>query len=268
MSIQTLYTAATGMDALGTKLDVIANNLANVNTTSFKRDRVNFEDLFYQQRRLPGALDAAGQLTPVGIHVGLGSKVESVQSDFIQGAFQQTSGQLDLAIEGDGFFQVIDPPSGEFRYTRAGNFTRNANGDVVLASANTGRVLQPPLSIPQDAIHVVISADGNVAYQQAGSASLVQLGQLQLAKFVNPQGLLKVGENLYQESDASGAALLTNPGIDGTGSLRQNFLEASNVEPVRELVDLITTQRAFELNSQAIQAGDQILQLITNLRRF
>lgn len=268
MAIQTLYTAATGMDALQTKLDVIANNLANVNSTAFKRDRTNFEDLFYRQERLPGVIDASGQYTPVGIHVGLGSRVQSVQADFTQGAFQTTNGELDLAIEGDGFFQVIDPSSGQFRYTRSGNFTRNNNGDIVLASAMTGRLLQPQITLPQDTVHVVIGSNGQVSIQQAGSPQLTQLGQIQLAKFINPQGLLKVGENLYQETDASGAALLTNPGIDGVGVLRQNALESSNVEPVRELVDLITTQRAFELNSQAVQAGDQILQLISNLRRF
>ena len=267
MSIQTLYTAATGMEALQTKLDVIANNLANVNTTSFKRDRANFEDLFYRQEKLPGAQDASGQLTAVGIHVGLGSRVSSVQSDFEQGSFQQTNGELDLAIEGDGFFQVLDP-SGEFRYTRAGNFSVNANGDIVLGSANIGRLVQPQLSLPPDTVNVVISAEGIVSVQQAGTPQLSQLGQLQLAKFVNPQGLLKLGENLYGETDASGPPLITNPGIDGAGVLRQGTLEASNVEPVRELIDLITTQRAFELNSQAVQAGDQVLQLISNLRRF
>jgi flagellar basal-body rod protein FlgG len=268
MSVQTLYTAATGMESLQTKLDVIANNLANVNTTSFKRDRANFEDLFYRQIKLPGALDANGQLTPTGVHVGLGSRVSSVQGDFSQGAFQQTNGQLDVAIEGDGFFQVLDPSSGQFRYTRAGNFSRNANGDIVLGSANVGRLLQPQITLPQDTINVVISAEGLISVQQAGTPQLTQLGQIQLAKFINPQGLLKMGENLYSETDASGSPLLTNPGIDGVGLLRQNTLEASNVEPVRELIDLITTQRAFELNSQAVQAGDQVLQLISNLRRF
>jgi flagellar basal-body rod protein FlgG len=268
MAIQTLYTAATGMDALQTKLDVIANNLANVNTTSFKRDRANFEDLFYRQERLPGAIDQGGQLTPVGIHVGLGSRVQSVQSEFTQGAFQTTNGELDVAIEGDGFFQVTDPATGEFLYTRAGNFTKNNNGDLVLASANTGRLLSPQITLPPDTVNVVIGADGTVSVQQAGAQQLTPLSQLQLAKFINPQGLLKRGENLYAESDASGAALLTIPGVDGVGLLRQGALEASNVEPVRELIDLITTQRAFELNSQAVQAGDQILQLISNLRRF
>src|SRR5687768_948760 len=142
MSIQTLYTAATGMEALQTKLDVVANNLANVNTTAFKRDRANFEDLFYRQDKLPGAQDAQGQLSPNGIHVGLGSRVQSVQSEFTQGAFQQTNGELDIAIEGDGFFQVLDPATGLNQYTRAGNFTRNANGAIVMGSASTGRILQ------------------------------------------------------------------------------------------------------------------------------
>jgi flagellar basal-body rod protein FlgG len=179
-----------------------------------------------------------------------------------------TNQELDLAIEGDGFFQLLDPASGEFRYTRAGNFSKNQNGDIVMASANVGRFLQPQISLPPDTVHVVISSDGIVSVQQAGTPQLAQLGQIQLAKFINPQGLLKVGENLYQESDASGPVLLTNPGVDGAGLVRQSALEASNVEPVRELIDLITTQRAFELNSQAVQAGDQILQLISNLRRF
>ena len=268
MAIQTLYTAATGMDALQTKLDVIANNLANVNTTSFKRDRANFEDLFYRQERLPGSQDQNGQLTPVGIHVGLGSRVQSVQSEFTQGAFQTTNGELDVAIEGDGFFQVLDPATGGFLYTRAGNFSKNNNGDIVLASANTGRFLDPQITLPPDTVNVVIGSDGTVSVRQAGTPQLTPLSQIQLAKFVNPQGLLKLGENLYSETDASGAPLLTNPGIDGVGLLRQGALESSNVEPVRELIDLITTQRAFELNSQAVQAGDQILQLISNLRRF
>lgn len=268
MSIQTLYTAATGMDALQTKLDVVANNLANVNTTAFKRDRTNFEDLFYRQEKLPGAQDAQGQLTPTGIHVGLGSRVQSVQAEFTQGAFQSTNGDLDIAIEGDGFFQVLDPATGQFQYTRAGNFTRNANGDIVMASASTGRLLQPQITLPPDTVGIVIGAEGNVSVQQAGTPQLTQLGQIQLAKFINPQGLLKLGENLYSETNASGAALLTNPGVDGAGQLRQRTLESSNVEPVRELIDLITTQRAFELNSQCVQAGDQVLQLVSNLRRF
>jgi flagellar basal-body rod protein FlgG len=268
MSVQTLYTAATGMDSLQTKLDVIANNLANVNTTGFKRDRANFEDLFYRHEVLPGALDAGGQLTPVGTQIGLGSRVSSTQTDFDQGSFQQSSRQLDVAIEGNGFFRVIDPGTGQTLYTRAGNFSINANNALVLGSAGTGRLLDPQISIPPDTTGIVISPDGQVSVRQAGQATLNQLTQIQLSTFINPQGLLKLGENLYAETDASGAAQDGTPGTNGIGALRQNALEASNVEPVQELIDLITTQRAFELNSQAIQAGDQILQLVANLRRF
>jgi flagellar basal-body rod protein FlgG len=268
MSVQTLYTAATGMDSLQTKLDVIANNLANVNTTGFKRDRANFEDLFYRKEVLPGAQDASGQLTPVGTQVGLGSRVSSTQTDFDQGAFQQSNRELDVAIEGNGFFRVIDPATSQTLYTRAGNFSINANGALVVGSAGTGRLLDPSVTIPQDATGIVISPDGQVSVRQAGQTQLQLLTQIQLSSFINPQGLLKLGENLYAQTDASGAPIDGNPGINGLGALRQNALEASNVEPVAELIDLITTQRAFELNSQAIQAGDQILQLVANLRRF
>jgi flagellar basal-body rod protein FlgG len=267
MSVQTLYTAATGMDSLQTKLDVIANNLANVNTVGFKRDRANFEDLFYRHEVLPGAIDSAGQITPVGVQIGLGSGVSSTQTDYDQGAFQQTGNELDIAIEGDGFLLVVDP-SGEIMYTRAGNLSVNANGNLVLGSANTGRLVEPAITIPPDTTGIVISSEGILSVRQAGSPALSQQGQLQLARFVNPQGLLKMGENLYAETDASGTPTVGNPGSTGIGNIRQNTLEASNVEPVQELIDLITTQRAFELNSQAIQAGDQILQLISNLRRF
>jgi flagellar basal-body rod protein FlgG len=267
MSVQTLYTAATGMESLQTKLDVIANNLANVNTVGFKKDRANFEDLFYRQKVLPGVLDNAGQTTPVGVAIGLGSRVSSVQTDFNQGAFQQTGRQLDVAIAGNGFFQVQDP-SGQIMYTRAGNFSVNANGQVVLGSAATGRVLDPPITIPNDATNIVVEPGGRVMVQQANNPQLQQAGQIQLALFINEEGLLKQGENLYSQSDASNTPQQVNPGITGAGLLRQNMLEASNVEPVQELIDLITTQRAFELNSQAVQAGDQILQNISNLRRF
>ena len=267
MSVQTLYTAATGMESLQTKLDVIANNLANVNTTGFKKGRANFEDLFYRHEKLPGAEDAGGQLTATGISVGLGSRVSSIQTNFVQGAFQQTGNSLDLAIEGRGFFQVTDP-TGETLYTRAGNFSINADGALVIGSASTGRILDPAISIPPDATGISISAEGIVSVQQPGSANLQQVGQMSLATFVNPEGLLKLGENLYAETAASGTATIANPGSPGVGVVRQNTLEASNVEPVQELIDLITTQRAFELNSQAVQAGDQILQLISNLRRF
>jgi flagellar basal-body rod protein FlgG len=268
MSVQTLYTAATGMESLETKLDVIANNLANVNTVGFKRDRANFEDLFYDHQTLPGALDDNGNPTAVGTSIGLGSRVSSVQSDFDQGAFQTTGNQLDLAIEGNGFFQVQDPASGEIYYTRAGNFSINANNQIVVGSAQTGRPVEPAITIPNDAVGIVIQANGEVSYRQQGASQLQQAGQLQLAAFINPDGLLKLGENLYAETDASSTPITGTPGQNGIGLIRQNMLESSNVEPVQELIDLITTQRSFELNSQAVKAGDEVLQLIANLRRY
>ncbi len=265
MSVQTLYTAATGMQALETKLDVIANNMANINTTGFKKDRANFEDLFYRQYKLPGSIDADGNITSTGVEVGLGTRVSSTQTNHTQGALSTTDNPLDLAIEGDGFFQV-STSNGEF-YSRAGNFGVNANGQLVLGSAHTGWILNPPITIPEDAIDVVVSAEGEVQYRTTGQVALQTAGQIQLATFINPDGLLKLGDNLYQETSASGVANLANPGQPGFGVVAQGALEASNVEPVQELIDLITTQRAFELNSQVVQAGDQIMQIAATLRR-
>ena len=267
MSVQTLYTAATGMSALETKLDVVANNLANVETVGFKRGRANFEDLFYRHEMMPGAEDTAGGYTATGISIGTGTRVSSIQSSFVQGSPQPTGQELDVIIEGSGFFQVTDP-SGDTLYTRAGNFSRNANGEMVMGSANVGRLLQPPITIPEDAIDLVISGEGIVSVRQPGSPNLTQLGTIELANFINPEGLLKLGENLYAETDSSGAAVLGNPGQNGLGLLRQGALEASNVEPVRELIDLITTQRAFELNSKAVQVGDEMMQIVANLTRY
>jgi flagellar basal-body rod protein FlgG len=267
MSVQSLYTAASGMESLETKLDVIANNLANVNTVGFKRDRANFEDMFYRHYKLPGSIDASGQLTATGISVGLGSEVSSTQTNFSQGTFQQSNSPLDLAIEGNGMFQVLDP-SGETVYTRAGNFNLNANGDLVVGSASTGRLVQPSINIPIEAAREIsISSDGTVQYKLVGQPELVTAGQIRTAQFPNYDGLLKIGDNLYQQTDASGQATEGIPGQDGLGAIKQSYLESSNVDPVHELIDLITTQRAFELNSQVVQAGDQVMQLISNLRR-
>jgi flagellar basal-body rod protein FlgG len=266
MSIQTLYTAATGMDALETKLDVIANNMANINTTGFKKDRANFEDLIYRINRLPGSTDADGNLTSTGIEVGLGTRVTSTQTNHTQGAMQTTGNPLDFAIQGRGFFKVTDP-GGDFLYTRAGNFGINATGQLVLGSAHTGWVVDPAVTIPQEAVDVAVTADGQVQYRTTDSPTLQTAGQLNLATFINPDGLLKMGDNLYKETDASGTATEGTPGDPGIGTIAQGALESSNVEPVAELIDLITTQRAFELNSQVVQAGDQIMQIAANLRR-
>ena len=267
MSVQMLYSAATGMAAMETKLDVIAHNLANVETTAFKRGRPNFEDLFYRHEKMPGAEDSSGLYTPTGISIGLGSKVSSVQTEFKQGAFQQTGRELDVAIEGRGFFKVLDP-SGDTVYTRAGSFSKNADGSLVMGSAATGRLLDPSIDIPTDATNISISAQGVVTVRQQGTTTMTQVGNIELVTFINREGLLKLGENLYAETDASGPPTTGVPGEEGVGVLRQGVLEASNVETVRELIDLITTQRAFELNSQAVQAGDDILQLVANLRRM
>ena len=267
MSVQTLYTAATGMEAMQTKLDVIANNLANMNTTAFKRDRANFEDLLYRDKVFPGIQDAQQNPTPVGVSVGLGTRVQSTQKDYAQGTIEQTGRNLDLAIEGNGFIEVTDPVTGNPLYTRAGNLDINANGQLVIGSAQTGRLLNPPVSIPPGSSDIVIGTNGVVQVRQPGQTNLTPQGTLTMVSFVNPDGLLKVGENLYQATDASGQVQQGQAGQNGLGVMRQGSLEKSNVEPVREMIDLITTQRGFELNSQAIQAGDQILQQIANLRR-
>ncbi len=262
-----LFLSASGVLNNLQRQDVIANNLANINTTGFKRDRANFEDLFYRNEVLPGALDADGNPTPTGISTGLGVRLSSVQTDYRQGAFEQTGKELDMAIEGAGFFQVTDL-GGEILYTRSGNFSVNANGQLVMGSANTGRLVEPAITFPEDTVGIVVSADGRVQIRQAGSPNLSEIGQLTLALFVNPGGLLKLGENLYAETDASFTPTLGVPGENGLGQIRQGVLETSNVQPVRELIDLITTQRSFELNSQTVQAGDEMLQLIANLGRL
>lgn len=266
MALRALHTAATGMEAFQFNLDTIANNLANAGTTAFKRSRVNFEDLFYEHFKLPGAADSQGNLTPTGIALGLGTRVQSTQVDHNEGNLLQTGGSLDIAIVGDGFFQVQD--GAEILYTRAGNFTANADGTIVLASADKGRPLEPTITIPAGTTEITISSEGIVSALQPPATTLTEIGQIQTARFVNPQGLMQRGENLYGATDASGTPTIVNPGLDGHGLLRQGFLESSNVEPVRELVDLIKTQRNFELNGQVIQAADQSLQLVANLRRF
>jgi flagellar basal-body rod protein FlgG len=246
---QTLAEAA---KAYQTKLSVIANNLANAETTAFKRSRVILEELPYRHEKMPGAEDTAGQFTATGISVGTGVRVAGVQTDFAQGPLHQTGSPLDVAIEGDGFFQVTDP-SGDILYTRAGNFSRNANGELVMGSANVGRLLEPPITIPEDATDIVISAEGIVSVRQPGSPNLSQIGQTELAAFINPEGLLKRGENLYAETDASGPARLGDPGQNGLGSLRQGALEASNVQSDRELIEWKKTAERLQVIRRLLQ---------------
>jgi flagellar basal-body rod protein FlgG len=265
MLYRSLNTAASGMDSFIFNLDVIANNMANAGTTAFKRSRTNFEDLYYQYYKGPGSSDNQGNLMPEGIFAGTGSRVAAVQPDFQQGNLLSTGRPLDIAIEGKGFFWVNDGQNDY--YTRNGQFTVNETGNVVLASANRVLTLQG-VNIPQDAVQVSISPDGVVSVLQPNATQYTTAGNIQLVSFLNPEGLLHRGETLYTPTDASGTPLISTPGQDGNGLLRQNYLEASNTEPVKELIDLIKTQRNVELNSQVVQASDQLLQLVSNLRRY
>jgi flagellar basal-body rod protein FlgG len=269
MAITALNSAATGLRALSTRIDVIANNLANAETTAFKRSRTNFEDLMYVTLKQPGAQNSAGDVTPTGIFVGLGTKLSNTTIDTEQGSMESTGGPLDAAISGDGFFMVktIDSIGNGVGYTRAGNLIQNKDGDLVL-NIGDGYRLIPPINIPPGSTDVTIGQDGTVTYKRPGQINTTSAGQMQVAQFVNPQGLKLLGGSIYIETEASGPPIESNPGEDGAGQILQGFLEGSNVDPVKELVTLIKTQRSFELNSQSIQTADQALQTIGNLRRF
>ncbi len=267
MAITALHSAATGMKAMDTQLDVIANNIANSATTAFKTQRVNFEDLFYEQRRQPGAMNSLGNRTSTGLFVGLGTRVSNTQLDMRNGSLQKTGRPLDVAISGPGFFKVrtFDGVGGGVAYTRAGNFMVNSDGNLVLGSAD-GPLLEPQLTLPEGYKGVTIQADGTVTYLDENGVQN-DLGTIQLYRFRNPYGLRMEGGNLYTETEASGAPVAGNPKDAGFGGLNQGFLEASNVDAVRELVDMIRTQRNFEMNSQTIKAADETLRAVTQLRR-
>ncbi len=259
--IRALYTARTGMNGQQTQLDVISNNLANVNTGGFKKSRSQFEDLFYQSLRSVGAETVDGGMVPTGVQVGLGTKVTSVQKIFTQGNFTETGNDLDVAIEGDGFFQIIR--EGVTYYTRDGSFKRNADGFIVNAN---GDRLQPEFAIPAGTTAINIDKSGLLVAQDENQQTLGSV-QLTLNSFINPAGLKSVGGNLYLETDASGPPTEANPGSNGVGSLAQHFLETSNVNVTEELVNLIVTQRAFEVNSKAITTADQLLEIANGLKR-
>ncbi len=267
MSYIALNTAATGMSACSISLDVTANNIANANTTGFKASRANFEDLFYQELSQPGLPAGNSVQRPTGLYVGLGTQVSGTQINFEQGPAQATGLTYDMMIEGDGFFQLQVPADlGEgIGYTRAGNFTLNSEGQLVLANS-PGYRLQPEIQIPENAQDVNISQDGIVSGSVPGQVDAVEFGQITLVRFVNPSGLETVGNNVYIPTLASGQPLEGEPTLDGLGGIRQGFLEASNSDPVTELVTLIKTQRTFEMNSQVIQASSETLRNITNLR--
>lgn len=269
MAINALQSASSGLSALNTALDVTANNLANVNTPGFKSSRVNFQDLLYIEKAQPGAINQNGDQRPIGLYVGLGVRVSGTQLDFTQGAPQATGRPLDVTINGQGFFRVrVEDSLGPngFAYTRAGNFALNSVGELVLAN-DQGRRLEPAIQIPENAETVTIAADGRVLVSIPGQAEPEEVGLMELSTFINSAGLKQVGENLYVETAASGTAISGNPATDGRGSLQSAFLESSNVDPTRELIDLIRTQRAFEMNSQSIRAADESLRSIAQLRR-
>lgn len=261
--IRSLWTAASGMQAQTLNIDVIANNLSNVNTAGFKRSRAEFQDLLYETMRAPGVTSAGGNQVPTGIQIGHGTRTVATQRLFTQGDFQHTQNDLDLAIEGAGFFQILQP-NGEIAYTRAGNFKIDGEGRIVTPD---GYLIEPNITIPVDTLAVAIGTDGTVSIMQAGQPAPVDIGNIELASFVNPAGLDSIGRNLFLLTQASGDAIVGTPGEEGYGTLAQGYLEMSNVSVVDEMVNMITAQRAYEINSKAIQAADDMLQTANNLKR-
>lgn len=259
--IRALWTAATGMEAQQFNIDVIAHNLANVNTSGFKKSMADFQDILYQTIQAPGTPSSANTVYPTGMQVGLGSRVAAVQKIFRQGDFMQTQNPLDLAIEGTGFFQIT-MPNGDVAYSRAGSFKINADGEVVNSD---GFLIEPAITIPADALSVTVGTDGTVSAIIAGQTAAQQLGQITLGKFTNPAGLEAIGRNLYRPTDASGTVTTGTPGTSGFGFLAQGYLEMSNVNVVEEMVGMITSQRAYEVNSRAIRTADEMLQMANSL---
>ena len=259
--IRSLWIAKTGLDAQQTQLDVITNNLANVSTSGFKRARAVFEDLLYQTLRQPGAQSSQQTQIPSGLQLGLGARSISTERIHTQGPLTQTGNSLDVAIQGDGFFQVL-MPDGTTAYTRAGSFQKDSTGQMVTPS---GFPMQPAITIPANAVTVTIGRDGTVSAQLSGQTTPTQIGTIQLATFVNSGGLQSAGENLFMETASSGTPTPNTPGTNGAGLLNQTYLEGSNVNVVEELVNMIQTQRAYEMNSRAISTSDQMLQRLTQL---
>lgn len=260
---RSLFIAATGMEAQRLNIDVISNNLANVNTTGFKKSRADFQELLYQGIKSAGASSAEGAEIPTGIQVGLGVKPAAVQKMFQQGDFVSTGNNLDLVIEGNGFYQIAKP-DGEIAYTRAGSFKLDSEGRMVNSD---GYQLEPAISIPSNTLQISITPDGSVSVLQAGSAAPVQVGQIEIAQFINPGGLNAIGKNLFLPTGSSGEATTGNPGSDGLGSVNQGFLEMSNVNIVEEMVNMIVSQRAYELNAKVVQSSDEMLAIANNIKR-
>ncbi|CAB1059693.1 Flagellar basal-body rod protein FlgG [Olavius sp. associated proteobacterium Delta 1] len=261
--IRSLWTSATGMQAQALNLDVIANNLANVSTAGFKKSRAEFQDLLYETIRPAGTASSQDTQVPTGIQLGHGTRPSTVLKIFSQGDMEHTKNELDLAIEGDGFFQIA-LPNGETAFTRDGGFKLDSEGRIVNAD---GFVLEPEISIPIDAVSISVGMDGTVSVLQAGETVPTEVGTVELARFVNSAGLISMGKNLYIPSEASGDEMTGTAGEDGLGSIAQGFLEMSNVTVVEEMVSMITAQRAYEANSKSIQTADEMLALANNVKR-
>ncbi|MFZ2267884.1 MAG: flagellar basal-body rod protein FlgG [Azonexus sp.] len=259
--IRSLWIARTGLDAQQTQLDVIANNLANVSTNGYKRSRAVFEDLLYQTLRQPGAQSSQQTQIPSGLQLGTGARPVSTAHIFTQGNIQKTDNALDLGVNGNGFFQVL-LPDGTTAYTRDGSFQKDNQGQIVTAD---GYPLQPNLTIPANALSVTVGTDGTVTITQAGTAAATQIGTIQLATFINNGGLQSMGQNLFQETAASGTPTPNTPGTNGAGVINQGYVETSNVNVAEELVTMIQTQRAYELNSKVVSTSDAMLGRLTQL---
>ena len=261
--IRSMYSAATGMEAQQLYMDTISHNLSNVNTTGYKRTKMEFQDLMYQTLKEPGMRNAEGEMAPCGIEVGLGVKPAATQRIFEQGSLNQTSNSMDVAIQGEGFYQV-NMPDGSIAYTRDGSFKTTSDGTIVTSD---GYPIAPQISIPEGAQSLGISQEGKVTVILSGQATSTEIGQIEIARFVNPAGLRALGQNLYGESDASGEPVLETPGENGMGTLQQGYTEASNVQVVEEMVNMINAQRAYEIVSKSIQVSEEMLQVANNLKR-
>lgn len=259
--IRSLWTARTGLDAQQTQLDVISNNLANVSTNGFKRARAVFEDLLYQTIRQPGAQQTQLNQISSGLQIGTGVRPVATERIYTQGSLQQTGNALDLAVQGNGFFQ-IEQPDGTIAYTRDGSFQLDNEGNMVTAS---GYTLSDNINIPPDALSITIGKDGTVTVLQAGQVEPIQVGAIQLATFINPAGLQAAGENLFYETASSGVPTPSEPGFDGAGVINQGYVETSNVNVAEELVNMIVTQRAYEINSRVVSTSDQMLARLAQL---
>ncbi|MDR2869905.1 MAG: flagellar basal-body rod protein FlgG [Deferribacteraceae bacterium] len=261
--VRSLYTAATGMQSQQMNIDNISNNLSNVNNAGFKKGRILFEDLLYQELRAAGSTTATGTIHPTGIQLGLGVMTAAIEKIHSQGSPKYTENPLDIMIQGDGFYQV-ELPDGSIGYTRVGSFKVDANGDVVTPQ---GYRLFPNINMPENALSLNVTHDGIFSVYLPGEMDETEIGQIEITRFINPAGLKTIGENIYIQTSSSGAPQVNIPGQDGFGQLRQHFLEMSNVSVVEEMVDMITAQRAYEMDSKAIQTSDEMLQIANGLKR-